>query len=710
MTIRKTSQSQSKSQKKAGVYPFCRQPWHIGAMVLGVCYIFTLVWAFHLLHDDLDESLNFLSLGKAGSSRDEVPTNRVVTAALHTAIAALPPGTVPADLRVRAALVNIAGIRPVNGGTPGPFVSVGSGVLVTANGYVVTAAHLVAGLQEILVRVQTPSGPRQYTAQVVKSIPTHDVAVLKLVSRDLFPYLPLAPETVMLKVGEPVVAWGDSNSTNAMANRGQVRQVDATVTVGGLALTHLLQTDAVVHWFQSGGPLLDAQGRMVGINVAVQAAPGTGGLVGYAVPTSVLWGHFQDVVTFPSVAPPPAQPWQGGGVPAPVAGGTDPNGRMVPVAAQMGNVQMGNTPMGNGMGGGGGQREARRADAWWAKARATYGLAPQGGVPAPAMNPPWVGQGQALGLHAAMVQPPVMVPAAHLSEPLFWGYPLKTLSGLLALGLISGISGGMMTMGGGIIKVTGLMLFFGYGLLLIRPVAYITNIFLYGAAVLRYRRYELILWDSVRGLIPWAMVGVVMGYFLGNVMGSQWIRYLLGLFAALVGVRMLVEILSGRVSERRPDGLSMEGDGVRRQSWFYYLGLGQPPAGTQAPVANGVARDGILGLPMGVISGILGITGGVIEVPLQRYVAGVPLRNAIANSAVLVFFASLVGSIVAMTHGIQTGAFDWSAPIKLAVILIPGAYAGGLIGAWLNKVVPLGVLRWLYAVLMFVIAGRMFMP
>ncbi|MBF0583806.1 MAG: TSUP family transporter [Magnetococcales bacterium] len=708
--------SQSKSKSKAVDYPFCRQPWHIGAMLLGVCYIFTLVWSFHLLHDDLDESLEYLGLKKVGDSRKIAPDKRVVTAALQHA---LPPGVVPAEMRVRAALVNIAGIRAQKGGAPGPFTSAGSGVLVTASGYVVTAAHVVEGLTEILVRVQTPSGPRQYTAQVVKTAPSHDVAMLKLASRDLFPYLPLAPDTVVTRAGEAVVAWGDSNSTDVMANRGQVRQVDATAAVGGVLLTHLLQTDAVSHWSQSGGPLLDSQGRMVGINIAAQSASG---LVGYAVPTSVLWAHFQDVVTFPQVVPPagqltpqpPApQPGVGPAVPAAAANGS---ARMVPVAAQMGMGNGMGPGMGNGVGGGG-RRELRRADEWWAQAQAVYGLnaptvgggaLPQGGgPPASGWNP--AEREQALGVHVAMAQPAMVPAAVHLGEPLVWGYPVQTLLGLVALGLISGISGGMMTMGGGIIKVTGLMLFFGYGLLLIRPVAYITNIFLYGAAVLRYRRYGLIVWESVRGLIPWAMMGVVMGYFLGNVIGNQWIRYLLGLFAALVGVRMLVEILAGRVEER-PDPFSLERGANRRRSWLYYLGIGQPPEGAQAPVANHLTRDGILGLPMGIISGILGITGGVIEVPLQRYVAGVPLRSAIANSAVLVFFASLVGSVVAMTHGIQSGAFDWSAPVKLAVILVPGAYVGGLIGAWLTKVVSLGVLRWFYAVLMFVIAGRMFMP
>ncbi len=677
---------------KPGIdYPFCRQPWHIGAMLLAVCYVFTVAWAFHLLHDDLEESLDHLRFGTLNHLRDaDRSAASVVSTAMNTALATLPAGALPADMRVRAALVNIAGLRTVNGGTPAPFASTGSGILVTANGYVATAAHVVEGLTHILVRVQTPSGPRQYTAQVVKTAPDHDVAILKLASRDLFPYLPLAPESAVPKPGDRVTAWGDPDSTHAIVHRGQVSQVDAGALVGGASLTHLLRTDAVTHWSQSGGPLLDGQGRLVGINVAAQSG---GGLVGYAVPADVLWAHFQDVVNFPAAAVAPTPTTPAAVVPnprVPAVAGTDP--RLVPVAVQKGSNP---TPMGG--------REPRRADGWWAQAQAIYGVTPPAGVAAtPAAS--------ATGVHVAFTPAgtqPVMVPAAHLAEPLFWGYPPETLLGLLALGLISGISGGMMTMGGGIIKVTGLMLFFGYGLLLIRPVAYITNIFLYGAAVLRYRRYDLIRWDSVRGLIPWAMAGVVMGYFLGNVIGNQWLRTLLGLFAALVGVRMVVEILSGRGEDPLEEGGRTRHQ--TRQSWMYYLGIGPLPAGDRPPVANTVARDGILGLPMGIVSGLLGITGGVIEVPLQRYVAGVPLRNAIANSAVLVFFASLVGAIVAMTHGIQTGAFDWSAPIKLAIILVPGAYAGGWIGAWLTKVVPLGLLRWFYAALMFVIAVRMFL-
>ncbi len=277
------------------------------------------------------------------------------------------------------------------------------------------------------------------------------------------------------------------------------------------------------------------------------------------------------------------------------------------------------------------------------------------------------------------------------------GYPLRTFLGLLILGFISGISGGMMTMGGGLIKVIGLMTVFEYGLLLVRPVAYITNIFMYGAAALRYRADNLFHWETVRPMVPWAMIGVVLGYFIGNILNTSVIHYMLGGFAFLLGLKMLVEL--SEPTERKA-GLSWIqyhfGSGERDNDDEY---KGKPP--------TGLVKDGILGLPMGVISGILGITGGVVEVPLQRYVAHVPLRRAIANSAVLVFFASIVGSIVALTHGVQSGSFSLETPLTMALILTPGAYFGGRLGAWLTTVVSLRILRWLYAILMFAIAVRM---
>jgi uncharacterized membrane protein YfcA len=135
--------------------------------------------------------------------------------------------------------------------------------------------------------------------------------------------------------------------------------------------------------------------------------------------------------------------------------------------------------------------------------------------------------------------------------------------------------------------------------------------------------------------------------------------------------------------------------------------------GTSRPKASGLAlpeghaRSAVLGLPMGLFSGILGISGGVIEVPLQRYVGRISLQNAIANSSVLVFWASVAGSVVAFLHGSSTGLIHWEAPVTLALVMIPGAYVGGIIGARLMRVLPVRVLKGVYAATMAAIALKM---
>jgi len=111
---------------------------------------------------------------------------------------------------------------------------------------------------------------------------------------------------------------------------------------------------------------------------------------------------------------------------------------------------------------------------------------------------------------------------------------------------------------------------------------------------------------------------------------------------------------------------------------------------------------------MGIISGILGITGGVVEVPLQHYIGKVPLKNAIANSAALVFCASLTGTVLSFVHGINTGLIDWAAPLALAGILIPASFIGGIVGAHLTKLAPKRWLKALFSVLMLAVAVKMF--
>ncbi|MBF0435653.1 MAG: TSUP family transporter [Magnetococcales bacterium] len=633
----------AKPGMKAGRHPpFCRQPWYAPAIVLSLLVLGTFAWGIHLVKDHRDELRALADLAQTNPSLQ---------------VAALPvaAGYDPMSTLVRAALVNVAGVMSVKG-EPDKFVSVGSGVLVASNGHVITANHLLSGLKEIFVRVQTPAGPRQYSGRLVKAVVAHDLALVKIVSKDVFPFL-IPGDSRQLALGTPVVAWGDPDGSATLRNIGAI---DAglsrePVRVGTAELTHLLPTSAVNHWAMVGGPLVDEKGRLLGINLLIQA-PGNR-FLGYSIPAHVIVTHFQDVVDFPMngmVNQPPGAAALPQALPAAMA------------------VQQQSPPVL--------ERPPRQADHWWSRAKAM--VESQLGYQLPA------NQG-GTDITAGGVQ-------SHGETQRILGYPIPTFLGLLLLGFFSGLCGGMMTMGGGIIKVIGLMSVFGYGLLLVRPVAYLTNIFMYGAASLRYRRDNLYRWADIQPMIPWAMVGVVMGYFIGNVLNSGVIRVLLGLFAFFLAVKMLVEISESQKRE------GILGDLQRA------IGAKEPTGSYPSSlVGHSTLAHGLLGLPMGMISGILGITGGVIEVPLQRYILQAPLRRAIANSAVLVFFASVVGSLVAVTHGVQTGAFNFLTPVVLALILTPGAYVGGFVGAWLTTVAPLNALRWMYAVLMFLISLRM---
>ncbi|MBF0110526.1 MAG: TSUP family transporter [Magnetococcales bacterium] len=639
--------------------PFCRQGWRIPAAVLVFFFFGTIAWGIHLVRDHRDQ-LNSPLFGLANTPKTATASGHLV--ALNTTT---PPDTNP----VRVALVNIAGQTKPRNNTPAGFISSGSGVLVNPKGYVVTAFHLIENLSEIQVRVQTPFGPREYSAKTVKVVREHDLALVKIVSQDVFPYMAL-DDSPLIRPGAEVQAWGDPLGTEAIARVGTIEQVDLTrpVPIMEQNLTHLIQTNAIFHWAQSGGPLINDQGNLVGINLAVEAANGT--IVGYAVPVNVLITHFQEVVTFSRTTGIPATNGQ-------PAFASEPAPQSAP-------------------------RPPRMADRWWQKVQGM--LAGDFGKNIALQTP----------TNPSSTRSPGMGDPGHTPSLRILGYTPQNFFGLLLLGFVSGISGGMMTMGGGIIKVTGLMWFFGYGLLLVRPVAYITNIFMYGAAVLRYRRQGLLRFDLCKPLIPWAMGGMVLGYFIGNVMSKTAIQWLLGVFALLLGIKMLVEISESRSEPEEWSEETMSENTPRFREgmmpWLRKYFGNQIDTDSPAPeFKHPITRHGILGLPMGIISGILGITGGVIEVPLQRYIAHMPLRNAIANSATLVFFASLVGSVVALWHGVQTGSFDLQTPLVMALILTPGAFLGGMAGAWMTSVIPLNMLRWIYAVLMFVIAVRMFM-
>jgi len=166
-----------------------------------------------------------------------------------------------------------------------PETGVGSGFVVSADGLILTANHVVAGGTSFTVTL--PSG-RQVSATVVSTDPRHDVALIKAAATGLVP-LPLG-DSSNLTVGQLAIAVGSPLGTfyDTVTN-GIVSALNRSITVSETGsrqqtqLTGLIQTDAAINPGNSGGPLLDASGKVIGL-IDAQASGAQG--VGFAVPVN----------------------------------------------------------------------------------------------------------------------------------------------------------------------------------------------------------------------------------------------------------------------------------------------------------------------------------------------------------------------------------------------------------------------------------------
>jgi serine protease Do len=170
---------------------------------------------------------------------------------------------------------------------PGPREGLGSGFVIDSAGLILTNYHVVDGADQIEVTVGTPEGPhRTVTAQVIGKAPDFDVALLRTDQKLDVPALPLG-DSDRLRVGEWVMAIGNpfglSQSMSVGIISGKHRE-DLNPS-GRSGVFDFLQTDASINPGNSGGPLVDMNGRVIGMNTAI-SAQGSG--IGFAIPASTL--------------------------------------------------------------------------------------------------------------------------------------------------------------------------------------------------------------------------------------------------------------------------------------------------------------------------------------------------------------------------------------------------------------------------------------
>ncbi len=168
-----------------------------------------------------------------------------------------------------------------------PQHATGSGVIIAADGYIVTNNHVIEGADQIEV---TLDDNRKYSAQLVGQDSNTDLALLKIQEKGL-PYLPFGNSDT-LQVGEWILAVGNPFNLTSTVTKGIVsakaRTIDILQNKSQMRIEAFIQTDAAVNRGNSGGALVNLKGELVGINTAI--ATNTGNFAGYsfAIPASIV--------------------------------------------------------------------------------------------------------------------------------------------------------------------------------------------------------------------------------------------------------------------------------------------------------------------------------------------------------------------------------------------------------------------------------------
>ena len=203
----------------------------------------------------------------------QAETGTGVTVELQPAQGAVLPYTQIYDRAILSAV-------SIQASTGRGYGSAGSGVVLTEDGYIITNAHVVAGAQEVKVMFHDN---RTLPASLVGFHAVEDLAVLKVEASGLTPAQ--FGDSSVLRIGEPVAALGDSLGYRATFTDGIVSSLDREVEVEGVTMS-LIQTTAAINYGNSGGPLLNRYGQVVGINtIKIVTEDGSAEGLGFAIPS-----------------------------------------------------------------------------------------------------------------------------------------------------------------------------------------------------------------------------------------------------------------------------------------------------------------------------------------------------------------------------------------------------------------------------------------
>ncbi|MBN1789873.1 MAG: Do family serine endopeptidase [Bacteroidales bacterium] len=179
-----------------------------------------------------------------------------------------------------------------------PVTGIGSGVIITADGYIVTNNHVIENSDKVSV---TLNDKREYTAKVVGTDHSTDLALLKVDAEGL-PMIAFGNSDA-LRIGEWVLAVGNPFNISSTVTAGIVSAKGRSMGIIGdnYRIESFIQTDASVNRGNSGGALVNLKGEMIGINTAIVSPSGGNVGISFAIPSSIVQKVVKDLIEFGTV-------------------------------------------------------------------------------------------------------------------------------------------------------------------------------------------------------------------------------------------------------------------------------------------------------------------------------------------------------------------------------------------------------------------------
>ena len=255
-------------------------------------------------------TLLVLLLAPAGGTKVVVSKARAGSPVSQTTGTALTPqqiyrGAAPGVVSILASSTAQGGMQSPFGSAQGRQTDQGAGIVLTRDGLIVTNNHVVDGASSITVSLDGANGATR-TARIIATDASDDLALIKINPSGATLHPLALGDSSGVQVGDATYAIGDPFGLDQTLTTGVVSALQRKITApNGATISHVIQTDAALNPGNSGGPLLDAAGRVIGINSQIAGSQsalggqGTNTGIGFSVPSNTVRsfvGHYAPAV------------------------------------------------------------------------------------------------------------------------------------------------------------------------------------------------------------------------------------------------------------------------------------------------------------------------------------------------------------------------------------------------------------------------------